>query len=251
MNEKTIWVFQYLQQQIDELQATIKRMNEAEAPSLIEIDMIANQLADCYSKLMGLRHHKVEAAAQQLDKQTNVHAAAPQPTAPANSSPAAATPKPTAAPSPEPIAKEERAAAPPAAVVAPATQDNAAKPSAQAKEKASSTTAPDLFSPAQDTEDMNAKLGKMLAKPSVVDKLSSRVNSLQSSIGINDKFLFVNSLFDGQVDTYKRSIKALSSCQHMAEAQALLNSMATEQQWASDEPALARLRNLLKQSYGM
>ncbi len=70
--------------------------------------------------------------------------------------------------------------------------------------------------------------------PTLADKLQhSALNSLQSAIGINDKFLFVNELFNGSMEKYNRSIANLDDLKTLNGALIYLNELRIELQWNS------------------
>lgn len=87
--------------------------------------------------------------------------------------------------------------------------------------------------------------------PTLADKLQrSALNSLQSAIGINDKFLFVNELFNGSMEKYNRSIANLDDLKTLNGALIYLNELRIELQWNSSNEAYKKLLELVHRKFG-
>ena len=86
-----------------------------------------------------------------------------------------------------------------------------------------------------------ATLGEKLQHGSVKD--------LQSAIGINDKFLFVNELFGGSMEKYNRSIENLNDLKTLNGALIYLNELRIELQWNSNNEAYKKLLELVHRKY--
>ena len=87
--------------------------------------------------------------------------------------------------------------------------------------------------------------------PTLADKLQhSTLNSLQSAIGINDKFLFVNELFNGSMEKYNRSIENLDDLKTLNGALIYLNELRIELQWNSSNEAYKKLLELVHRKFG-
>ncbi len=79
-------------------------------------------------------------------------------------------------------------------------------------------------------KELNEKMGK-LGGESLNDRLKTAtteissfltdtpVRELKKAIGVNDRFLFINELFRGDVDMYERSIKTINNFRILAEAE--------------------------------
>ena len=87
--------------------------------------------------------------------------------------------------------------------------------------------------------------------PTLADRLQhSALNSLQSAIGINDKFLFVNELFNGSMEKYNRSIANLDDLKTLNGALIYLNELRIELQWNSSNEAYKKLLELVHRKFG-
>ncbi|MBE0663392.1 MAG: hypothetical protein IH597_13110, partial [Bacteroidales bacterium] len=79
----------------------------------------------------------------------------------------------------------------------------------------------------------------------------SQISDLKSAIGINDKFLFINELFKGDLAGYNRAIENLNACQMRQEALDKLDTMRTQFNWSENSTSLTRLNEFLKRRYSI
>ena len=75
------------------------------------------------------------------------------------------------------------------------------------------------------------------------------IRDLKSDIGINDKFLFVNELFGGNMEKYNHSIEQFNKLKTLADAMNYLNKLKIELQWKSGNEAYQRLSELVKRKF--
>lgn len=75
------------------------------------------------------------------------------------------------------------------------------------------------------------------------------VNDLKSSIGLNDKFLFVNELFGGSMEKYNKSIDNLNDLKTLNGAMIYLNELKVELQWNSSNEAYKKLWEKVAQKF--
>ena len=75
------------------------------------------------------------------------------------------------------------------------------------------------------------------------------VLDLKSSIGINDKFLFVNELFGGSMEKYNKSIDNLNDLKTLNGAMIYLNELKIELQWNSSNEAYQKLKDLVSHKF--
>ena len=77
-------------------------------------------------------------------------------------------------------------------------------------------------------------------------KLSNRpVNSIQSAIGINDRFLYIRELFEGNNQKFLETVKALDSKQNIKEA---VDYLRNNFRWKRNETSL-KFVNLVKRRF--
>ncbi|MFM7300433.1 MAG: hypothetical protein ACKO1R_04760, partial [Crocinitomicaceae bacterium] len=73
-------------------------------------------------------------------------------------------------------------------------------------------------------------LENAIASKSQIEKLETLIGSFT----LNDKLLFINSLFDGSSDAFAKAVKSLDLTPTMSEARIILSSYADEFHWEMD-----------------
>lgn len=136
----------------------------------------------------------------------------------------------------------------------PPVQENIVKPKIQeqqpqdeaAEEKASSPKSTiDLFSDATE-QSIGEKLGHA-DEPSIAHKIQSqKINSLKKAIGINEKFLFINELFGGDLGRYNNVVEEF---EQMATAEGIathLRELKVLNQWSDKNEAFLKFKSLVE-----
>lgn len=127
------------------------------------------------------------------------------------------------------------------------------------EEKPFGVNTPDLFSGGSGT--LADKLKD--EKPSVVDRISqgmpdnSVANKLQqkpladirAAIGINEKFLFINELFNGNLNEYNQAIQALNTAQNLARGLEIFEAYRSRYGWNPKLASFLKLRDLVERRY--
>jgi uncharacterized protein YqgV (UPF0045/DUF77 family) len=86
----------------------------------------------------------------------------------------------------------------------------------------------------------------------VADKFNQEtVNELREAIGINEKFLFINELFNGDMSKYNKAIDELDEMATYKGAETYLLELKVQHQWEEDSQALMKLTELVKRKFGM
>lgn len=153
----------------------------------------------------------------------------------------------------EPHNEEETFEAPPAPSIISETPKPAAAPEASKQEypirekRTLPNTIPDLFSDstvhladklaAQPDNSLAARLGK------------SPINNLRKAIGINDKFLFINELFEGNLQQYNHAIDELDGFRSYNGAKTYLIELSVLHGWDTDSPAVHKLHELIDRKF--
>jgi hypothetical protein len=107
----------------------------------------------------------------------------------------------------------------------------------------------DLFSTAEPT--VSDKYSEQ-EPVTLADKLNKEgINELREAIGINEKFLFINELFNGDMSKYNKVIDELDEMSTLKGAETYLLELKVQNQWAEDNQAFAKLSELLKRKFGM
>lgn len=111
----------------------------------------------------------------------------------------------------------------------------------------------DLFNDNQESEEiqLHEAVGEeQIEKETVADKLQkSKLESIKSAIGINEKFFFLNELFRGDLQTYNDNIEKLDSQNTLEEALAFLNEMAEEFNWNVESEAVEQISQMLENKF--
>jgi hypothetical protein len=91
---------------------------------------------------------------------------------------------------------------------------------------------------------INEQLGTRKSDDDVTEIIKSKhINSLNAAIGINDRFLFIRELFDGNKDTYEQAISRLESIETVADAKAVIISYTGNN---TENEAVKQLLDLVK-----
>lgn len=114
------------------------------------------------------------------------------------------------------------------------------------KEEESKSRKSDVIPPA------NVQAKKMEEMPdTLADKLGqSRIDDLTVAIGLNQKFQFINELFDGDADTYRKAVQTLNQCDSQEEAlQLVKNEWMNPYNWDEEDKVTLTFLNLVERRY--
>ena len=148
----------------------------------------------------------------------------------------------------EPVAEPEEKTEP----VVPATPvqeevEPETKPKAFTTPKPEPEPQVDLFSTAPET--VADKLSSS-GKQTLADKLSqSTLKSLRQFIGINEKFLFINELFNGDMSRYNSAIDELDSMPTLKGANTYLFELKVQNMWDEEMDAYTKISELLEMKF--
>lgn len=106
----------------------------------------------------------------------------------------------------------------------------------------------DLFS-----QDAPESLGEKLA-PNQDHSIAARmqqspIKDLREAIGINEKFLFINELFKGNLNQYNKSIDELNAFESINGAFTCLIELKVQHQWDENGSAFKKLKELIERKY--
>ena len=76
-----------------------------------------------------------------------------------------------------------------------------------------------------------------------------KIENLNNAIGINEKFLFTNELFNGNTEQFLKTIEDLNNCVSLSEAKQKLSSVAQKRSWEVKEDTFQKLELLLSRKY--
>jgi hypothetical protein len=96
-------------------------------------------------------------------------------------------------------------------------------------------------------ESFNEKLGSLKHEDDVLEILKTKpLLSLNEAIGVNDKFLFIREIFDGDPELYNQAIIKLESVGSLADARAVVMSYTGEN---TENEAVKQLLDLIKRKF--
>ncbi len=72
---------------------------------------------------------------------------------------------------------------------------------------------------------------------------SKHVTNLSEAIGINDRFLFIREIFDGNLNHYSEAITKLNNVNNLSEARDIISSYTDDN---NDNEAVKQLLDLVK-----
>jgi hypothetical protein len=84
----------------------------------------------------------------------------------------------------------------------------------------------------------------------IADKLQENKGAdLRITIGINDKFLFINELFEGNMRIYDDTVQKLNTCATIAQADLLLLDLKIVYNWDSESPTVKKFVELVRRKF--
>jgi hypothetical protein len=94
---------------------------------------------------------------------------------------------------------------------------------------------------------LNEQLGSQKDEEDLTDLIKTKpITKLSEAIGVNDRFLFIRELFNGDPESYNRAISNLDNSQNLADARAVIMSYAGND---TETEAVKQLLNLVKRKF--
>lgn len=113
------------------------------------------------------------------------------------------------------------------------------------KKPSDSVTLADTFG--KRTNSINEKLGIRKDDDDLRELIKSKpITSLEGAIGINDKFLFIRELFNGDTELYNRTISTLDTSSSYGDAKAIIMNCTDNDE---ENEAVKQLLNLVKRKF--
>ncbi len=99
-------------------------------------------------------------------------------------------------------------------------------------------------------EILNDKI-KLEIAPTIADTLKNdKIASLKNDLSINQKYMFINELFNGDADNFNLSVDKLEQCSDYKEAFAVIeNDLAKTNNWKKESDVVAIFLNVVKQRF--
>jgi hypothetical protein len=88
------------------------------------------------------------------------------------------------------------------------------------------------------------------AEKRIADKLqANKIGDLRNAIGINEKFLYINELFDGSLRDYEEAVNKLNTCPDPDEAGMIIFELRERYHWDLDNPAVRSFIELVNRKF--
>ncbi len=101
-----------------------------------------------------------------------------------------------------------------------------------------------------DSKSLNDKIQKNKTDKSISSRMQhTAIKDLKSAIGINEKFLFINELFKGNMKEYNDSILQLNDFKSMKEAEDFLDDLKAKHKWEEDLVAFLTLKDFVERKH--
>lgn len=78
---------------------------------------------------------------------------------------------------------------------------------------------------------------------------SERIENLKSAISINEKFIFINELFEGNLREYNETIETLNGFKNLEQAADFLDLMRKKNFWDTGSNAFKKLKDLVERRF--
>jgi len=94
------------------------------------------------------------------------------------------------------------------------------------------------------------KIQQSQQEETVADKIKkNKISSLKVAIGINEKFFFINELFNGSLKDYNTVIEELDQMHDLRDASAYLTSLRQKNMWDPESDAFKQLQQFLERKF--
>ncbi len=101
-----------------------------------------------------------------------------------------------------------------------------------------------------ETPSLNDKITQGKSDQSLAHKMQLKpISDLKTAIGINEKFQFVNDLFEGRIELYNDAINRLNSCSSGVMAENYLRDLKSEHNWNEKAEAFDKLKSFITRRY--
>ncbi len=102
----------------------------------------------------------------------------------------------------------------------------------------------------KETPSLIDKINEGRADQTLAHKMQLKpINDLKTAIGINEKFQFVNDLFEGRIDLYNDAITRLNNCGSALSADSLMEEYMIAHEWKTNAEAYVKLRTFIARRY--
>jgi len=101
-----------------------------------------------------------------------------------------------------------------------------------------------------DVPSLNDKMTSGKGDQSLAHRMQLKpITDLKAAIGINEKFQFVNELFDGHTENYNDALTRLNNCDSGSQALWLLDELKSKHNWDEQDDTFNNLKVLINRRY--
>ena len=87
-------------------------------------------------------------------------------------------------------------------------------------------------------------------KPIIKDKVSqTKIDDIRKAIGINEKFRFINELFNGDIQEYNQAVDRLNALTSMDEADNFLEKFRVQYVWDEEGEVYQEFIKIVRRRY--
>lgn len=110
--------------------------------------------------------------------------------------------------------------------------------------------APSIAAQFNDAHTLKEKLTSSNTGKSVADKIHhQKIEDLKKAIGINEKFLFINELFEGSLASYNEHIEKINTSSSVDHARSIVDSLITKYNWDSEKEIVKKMMDLVERRF--
>ena len=120
----------------------------------------------------------------------------------------------------------------------------------ETKQPDRSTADADLFS-VSEIKSVVDVISETVQNESIADKIQkqTKVDNLKNAIGINEKFFFINELFDGNLNEYNTAIDSLDKFDLLEESMSFLDEFSKKHNWGDKPDAFEQLKQFVDRKF--
>ena len=110
--------------------------------------------------------------------------------------------------------------------------------------------APSLGEQFDETKTLKEKFSSTKSEKSVADKIHhQKIEDLKKAIGINEKFLFINELFEGNLASYNEHIEKINSSPEVNHARSIVDSLIAKYNWNHEQEIVKKFMDLVERRF--
>ena len=105
----------------------------------------------------------------------------------------------------------------------------------------------DLF--AETTNTIGDKFLEKKDKSIAAQMSHNHINNIKKAIGINEKFLFINELFNGNMQEYNKALDSFNSFENSFEASQLIDELKLKYKWKTENNSFLQFMEIIKRKF--